>query len=806
MAYFLMRFCALLVFIAMLFFFAGCGGPEKRKIKYYDKGISYYQKGDYQNARLEAKNAVKIDPEYADGFFLLAKIEFEENNFNRSRQYCNKVLKLSPDNIEVRLLLAQMALLVKEFDYALEKVREVQTLQPENKEAKLREAYILISAGDVAGARKILKKLLSAGDKDPDVYVLMAATYSFPQDMTEIEKIYHQGLTENKDSVQLKRSLAGLYVKDGKTKKAVELLESVVALEPRSFLDQIRLAQVYLNMGKVAESEKIINNIVSLQDKNDEILSSLVGFLVENSRYQTAEQVLIEALSTKTDNAKLRFLITDVYMAQGKFQEAISVLEEFLHTLNKKKGLLRLKVLNTLGRVYLASGQFDMALQYAEKAISLNPNDLESHFTKGKVYLGMGQGQKAVTEFRVITTANPDFIEGHLRLAEAYVLNKNYDLAVAMLQSVLKQHPESKEILRGLALTYLFMKDDKAAEVQLRKIIEHHPNDVHARLELGDMLFARKELGAAEEQYKQMMTFAPENSAPYLRLSKIYLNTGRKQEAVALLEKAQEAERAPSFTVSATLIDLYIKQGQYDKAVERCLVKLRNDPNDAFYRYLLGLVFASSKKFKLAEEELNKAIDLSPSWSAPQYALVRLYFSQGESSKAIKRLEEVVAQKTEKKGAFLTLALLYEEEKDYVKAMQTYERALEADPDNWVAANNLAYMLMNHKDDQKSFERALALAQNAKKLKPDSADVADTLSWAYYRTGKHAQALNIIEETESVPPEDSSILYHRAAILFRNGKVAEARDAISKALGNNDEFNERAEAHLLLDEIANTIR
>jgi cellulose synthase operon protein C len=53
-----------------------------------------------------------------------------------------------------------------------------------------------------------------------------------------------------------------------------------------------------------------------------------------------------------------------------------------------------------------------------------------------------------------------------------------------------------------------------------------------------------------------------------------------------------------------------------------------------------------------------------------------------------------------------------------------------------VVANQLAYIYLEHGGD---VNVALGLAQQAKQKMPDSPNVADTLGWAYYKSGLPAR-------------------------------------------------------------------
>ena len=57
---------AVILFI-VIFTATACTSDDDRKIAHYEKGVSYYEKGEYKSAQLEFKNALQIDPGFANG-------------------------------------------------------------------------------------------------------------------------------------------------------------------------------------------------------------------------------------------------------------------------------------------------------------------------------------------------------------------------------------------------------------------------------------------------------------------------------------------------------------------------------------------------------------------------------------------------------------------------------------------------------------------------------------------------------------------------------------------------------------------
>lgn len=787
-------------FFCMVFSFFGCGGPEERKMKYYEKGKVFLQKGEYGNARLELKNAVQVDPEFVDGYFLLGKIEFDDKKFNQAGKYFNMVLKLKPEHIDARLMLAEMGLFAKEYDYALKNVIEVQNIQPENVKAQITKGFIFAGTGKQEEARDIAEKLLAAGHDDPDLYIILASTYSWENEKLSIEGVLKQGLSKNAASGRLLSPLINLYMSEMRNEEALLLLETLIEKEPDTVHHKLTLAQLYWSMGRQSDADQVIDRVAAAGYDDAEVILQSVKFYMMNKRYEPAERILLAALEQKPQNLKYRFALSDLYVMQGKTQDAIKNLEQQLLLDKDKNGTKRLRAQNALARLYLALGDHDKALEYVEKVLAANQNDRDAHFTKGKIYLIRGEGDKAVTEFHLITTENPSFVEGHLRLAEAHVINKSYDQAIDGLQKALEMNIGSKELLRSLALVYMLKKETKTAEDHLRKILELYPEDLQSRLGLADLLFEQGKVAVAEIEYNKLIKLVPDNPIPYLRLSRLFWRDGRKSESVAILERAQSANSS-SPQIFAALVQLFLKQKQVDKAVDVCLQKQQDDPDNAFYYHMLGQIYAKEQNYELAEKEFNKATELAPMWMEPQKGIAALYAVQGKTTEAIGKLEEVVEKNPDKQGVYITLALFYEQQGNFGKAINTYERLLAVNPENWIAANNIAYALMEHKADKESFEKALIFAEKARSLRPQLKEVADTLGWAYFKNENYDRAYAVIQDAFPEPPDDPTILFHMASILLKNGKIAEAKATILKALGSEDNFFERKQAEALLQNI-----
>ena len=99
--------------------------------------------------------------------------------------------------------------------------------------------------------------------------------------------------------------------------------------------------------------------------------------------------------------------------------------------------------------------------------------------------------------------------------------------------------------------------------------------------------------------------------------------------------------------------------------------------------------------------------------------------------------------------------------------------------DHAIAANNLAYILLEHGGDP---NLALSLAQTGRKGMNDSPNSADTLAWAYYHTGAYSVAAPLLEEAVKKVPTNPTYRYHLGMVYQKLNDNAKARSAFEAAI------------------------
>ena len=138
-------------------------------------------------------------------------------------------------------------------------------------------------------------------------------------------------------------------------------------------------------------------------------------------------------------------------------------------------------------------------------------------------------------------------------------------------------------------------------------------------------------------------------------------------------------------------------------------------------------------------------------------AYSRAEIAQGDTGKAVAVWQQWLAGHPNDAQANTILGSLEQTQGDRDKAMVYYKDALKAQPDQPVAQNNLAYLMV---ESGQNLDVALSLAQNAHRTMPNAPSTADTLAWVYYQKGTYASARDLLEDAIKAAPDDPSIQYH----------------------------------------------
>ncbi len=344
---------------------------------------------------------------------------------------------------------------------------------------------------------------------------------------------------------------------------------------------------------------------------------------------------------------------------------------------------------------------------------------------------------------------------------------KNYiDLGSLYLQKV-----------RETADTSYYQKIDTLMD-KAYKIDPFHP-DIPAIQ--GNMNLGKHNFIQAKTDAEKAILLNPANHLYYGLLGDAEIELGHYQEAVEAFQKMVDIR--PSY--SSYIRIAYVRELYGDiKGAEEFLNLAINSgssfkENIAFAYVELGKIHMRDNLTEGASD-FNIALTILPGYAPALSGLGKIYFFKGDFLEAEKYFKQAYNAIPSAEHA-TNLADFYFKQGEQNMSTQYLtlaQVAYDSSRSSEVNADLEESLFLS--DHDISLDRAVAMAQNTY-AERKGIYVADTLSWALYKSGKTEEALRYSKEALQLGETDPLILFHQGMIAFKSGNMKTAKKYLTKS-------------------------
>jgi tetratricopeptide (TPR) repeat protein len=391
--------------------------------------------------------------------------------------------------------------------------------------------------------------------------------------------------------------------------------------------------------------------------------------------------------------------------------------------------------------IEIGKGQLDQAQIDIESVLKFQSDSAEAHYILSAIHHARGAELSRRDELARAVRLQPSMLQARLELAQCYIAQKQPKAALDALDAAApsQQQTVGAMVQRNWALAEL------QDWVALRKGIDQGlalSRTVDLLLQDGMLRMQQADYAGARKSFEEGLKQNPED----VRLLKAMAGTwvAQKQPAMALAAIREYASQRPK---------------------------------SAGLQYFLGEWLLASNSPEQARTAFRAAKAADPGFIQADLAMARLDSSTGNDAASRRELMELLAKRGEDARVRLMLGAIEESANNTTEAIAHYRKALETDPKNLMALNNLAFLLTGIGD----LDEALQLAQKATEIAPAEPVVEDTLGWAMYCKGMYRAAIPHLESAFSkhaIPRTQ----YHLAMAYVRVGRDQQARQAYVAAM------------------------
>lgn len=745
----------LLLSSLLLALLTGCSrDPNVRKQKYFDSGERFFAEGKYREAAIQYANATQIDGRFAQAHYKLSQSYLKLGDMQRAFQELNRTVDLTPDNYRAHTDLANLLVTVRNPDGSpsLDALKQAKThldilrdKQPNNAETHEAWSNYYAAQNNLTGAIQEAQQTINLDPKRSESYLLLAL-------------------------LQLRSNL---------TDQAEANFKKAVQIDPSAMNAQLALGGFYQSHNRMADAEQQFRHAIDIEPKVSAPRAALVRLLMQQGKRDEAEAFLRQSKKDLADNSEGYRMLGDFYFAIGDLDNAVAEYAS-LHKDHPKDILVKKNYIQIL----ILKNQLDEATKLNSEILKSTPHDVEALVYKGEIQLRQNNAAGAVESLQAALKNDPNSAVAHYQLGMAYSQQRDLRHAETEWREAVRIKPEMTEAQRLIAGLEISRGEVDAVTQTAEQIIQSQPYSPDGYLIRSLAELARQRYAAAEKDAQDAMNRAPQSFAPYYQLGNVQLAQKHYPEAEKFYQQALEKDPSSSESLSG-LMNTYVAQKEYDKAIAAANAQIAKSPNSSnFYDLLATALFDGKKDYPGAEAALRKAIALDKNNIDALEKLGKVQAQQGSLDQALSTYVQASKDNPGEVRFYILAGELYEAKQNWDQAKAMYQQALSLSPDDPLASNNLAYVLLQQGGN---VDVAMGMAQTARRGMPNSPNAADTLGWAYYHKGIYQSAISQFQEAlrlneKAGAPDDPVLHYHLGLAYQKANQLSLARQQLEKAL------------------------
>ncbi len=781
---------------------------------------AYAEQGDLARAKEVAEEALKLRPGFAPALILQARALLAEGQADGAMALLDKVLAADPASEAAGMLKGEVLLqLRRDADGAQAAFRAVLAAHPTSVTARAAIANILFQQQKLDAAKVEFAELKKIAPNHPETLFFEAQLAFNDKDYKRAREISDQILKNYPNNVRvLELAGAAEYRMKGYV-QAEALLGKSLKLAPKQVLSRFLLAQTYLRTGQPSKTIDVLQPYLEGKQPSGTALALAGEAYLQLGDAKHSEEAFQRALKASPQDARVRTSAAMAEMARGNAGGAISELESVASGDSGPRADL------ALVSARLRQNDLDGALKAIAGLEKKVPDQALPLLLRGRVLALKNDVPGATKNFEAALAKDPAYFPAVASLAALDMVQKKPEAARARFDAYIKAQPQSWQA--RLARAELEARTGAPATTvmaTLREAVKANPSEAKPHLVLignlinsGDGAAAlqaaqdataalpnslelmdaqgRAELAAGDNQravstFKKLASLQPRNPQHEMRLAEAYMATKDMDAAGRSLRHAAELQ-PDNMTITRALAKLALIQNRPQDALTIARDMQKRMPKDAAGYTLEGEIEASRKGWDAATLAYRASLQRAP--SPETTAKLHTVLNAAGKTADADRLAADWAQQHPKDTALLYfLGDVALAQNDFVRAEAKYRAVLAIQPENALALNNVAWLMV-----KQGKPGAVAVAEKANSLLPNRAPLLDTWAMTLEADNQLPKAIETQKQAIAVEPKDGSLSLRLAKLYIKAGDKARARaelDALSK-LG--DKFPGQAEVTTL---------
>jgi putative PEP-CTERM system TPR-repeat lipoprotein len=716
-------------------------------------------------AQAEAEAIVKDEPDVFEAHILLADTLLAQGKQAEAVSALQAAVKVRPNSLNIHSTLVMVLLGLNDLDAVKEELQTMRRISPNYPMVHYIDGYLAFRDNKLDDARAKALIVTQAvpnfmpGQLLAGIVLVRKNEYALAQ--THLGRVLEAVPTHPVARTLLVAALLG----NGQAERALDTLQPLLADKNNLTPEQLGLAgRVYMANSDLARAEDYFQRAATAnpEDARAQTQVALTHLLAGDSDRALGE--LEKASRLDTDAIQADLAKVAIYMRRQEIDLALEAFKEI-----ERKQPNEPQTFNLKGGLLTAKGDKVGARAAYEKALSLKPDFLVAIINLAQADVVDGLPDQARKRFSALIASGSKNVDALLAYANLVQATGGKPAEIqTFLERAAQAAPGQLAPQVALARFFLIQRDLPKARAAAQEAATAWPNDPRALDILAQTQVANKDYQLAIATLGKLSSLQPRSPLPLLALADVQQASGNVAAAEESIKKALELKPDDPHA-QRQMIVIHLTKKNFPAALKIAKAMQSQSGNVVLGHSLEGDVLIASGKRADAIRAYREAFKQGN--LAEQFIRLHSVLAQGGQAAEAGQLADqwLKAQPKDLTGRTY-LAERAMADTRYTDARRLYQELVALVPDNGLLYNNLAWVSFQAKDEQ-----ALALAEKANTLSPDSPAILDTLGNIQIDRGKTKEGLANIERAFKLAPNQGALHLSLAKAYARVGRNTDAR-------------------------------
>jgi putative PEP-CTERM system TPR-repeat lipoprotein len=783
-------------------------GADISAAKYIERAEEYLDKGNYNAASIELKNAIKKEPQNAGARWLLGKVYLESGDFSGAEKELKKASEFGMADEPVLPLLGE-ALLHQGKNDELQIISLVNLSADAQATVLAEQGLAKLAQRKPDKAAKLVDEALSRNPDSPFAIVakarLMAVNQEFEAATAQLEKAFqvdpdyapawsllgdieeqqrhHQPAVDaytraidnstNNMGERLKRAMQ--LVQLGKHDEAQQDIDSIKPRAPRNPGVNYAQGLVYLNTEKPKEAQAAFDVAVKDEQHYPMAIYYLAVTHLQLGNQQQAESQAERFHTINPNNIAGRKLLASIYLDKQEYSEAEAIIQPVVYEKENDT-----EALNILATSLFKQGKTEAAIEILVKVAELAPDSPEAQTRLGEAFLFKGKRASGQEHLENALQLDPDHAQADVLLILDHLKNKDYGLAIEAAEDYQKKAPDIVTPYNLAGRIYIKSGQTAEAKAAFEKARSISPGDPYACQQLASLAIKEGDADSAHSYYEEILNHHENHLSTLVQVAGLYALEGNQQLMVRNLDLAITAHPR-ALQPRIILARYYLAIGKLPQ-VSFVLANIDDIHKDnPSVLNIIAVAQIAQKEFSQAKITIKRLIEVQPGSAETHYLMATTYLGLDSRKEAQAELEKSVILAPDFLPARLTLLRLMLKERNVPAAKEQLKALKVMAPENPEVIKLEASFARLTGEQQES----LRLSRIAFEKSPTTSNML-ILVHALWDSGDKDGSLRLLQTWVEDRPKDVPARIELANALAANKQLDAAIDQYNKVLDRDN--------------------